>query len=91
MRLFDQAEQATQRAFGMFALMTRFSNDWMRDAVVPGGLAQILLSSHLLVVAPAGLLMAAPARSASRRWRCSSRLRSALATFSAPSRASATG
>ncbi|ALK09610.1 Iron import ATP-binding/permease protein IrtA [Blastochloris viridis] len=58
-RMFDQAEQATQRAFGMFALMTRFSNDWMRGAVVPGGLAQILLSSHLLVVAPAGLLMAA--------------------------------
>ncbi|BBF92024.1 HlyB/MsbA family ABC transporter [Blastochloris tepida] len=58
-RLFDQAEQASRRAFDMFALMTRFSNDWMRGAVVPGGLAQILLSSHLLVVASVGLLMAA--------------------------------
>jgi ATP-binding cassette subfamily B protein IrtA len=58
-RAFNQDEQATARARVVFAEMTRFSNAWMRHAVVPGSAAQVLLSSHLLFVGPVGLLMAA--------------------------------
>lgn len=58
-RAFNQSEQATARGAGAFADMTRFSNQWMQQAVVPAAFAQILLSSHLLLAAPAGLLMAA--------------------------------
>lgn len=58
-RAFNQDEQATARAADVFAEMSRFSNAWMRAAVVPGSSAQILLSSHLLFVGPAGLAMAA--------------------------------
>lgn len=58
-RAFNQDEQATDRTRRIFAEMTRFSDAWMRHAVVPGSAAQVLLSSHLLVAAPVGLLMAA--------------------------------
>lgn len=58
-RAFNQDEQATARARGMFAEMTRFSNAWVNQAVIPGSAAQVLLSSHLLFVGPVGLLMAA--------------------------------
>jgi ATP-binding cassette subfamily B protein len=58
-RAFNQDEQATARARTTFAEMSRFSNAWLHQAVVPGSVAQVLLSSHLLFVGPAGLLMAA--------------------------------
>ncbi len=58
-RAFNQDEQATARTQRIFAEMTHFSDAWMRHAVVPGSAAQVLLSSHLLFAAPAGLLMAA--------------------------------
>jgi ATP-binding cassette subfamily B protein len=58
-RAFNQDEQATARARVVFADMTRFSNAWLHQCVLPGSAAQVLLSSHLLFVGPAGLLMAA--------------------------------
>jgi ATP-binding cassette subfamily B protein len=58
-RAFNQDEQATARARDVFAEMTRFSNAWLHKSVLPGSAAQVLLSSHLLFVGPAGLLMAA--------------------------------
>jgi ATP-binding cassette subfamily B protein len=58
-RAFNQSEQATARARAVFGDMSRFSNAWMLHAVVPGSAAQVLLSSHLLFVGPAGMLMAA--------------------------------
>lgn len=56
---FNQDEQAMARARNAFAEMSRFSNAWLYQAVLPGSAAQVLLSSHLLFVGPAGLLMAA--------------------------------
>lgn len=58
-RAFNQDAQATARARGIFSEMSRFSNAWVRLAVVPGSAAQVLLSSHLLFVGPVGLFMAA--------------------------------
>lgn len=58
-RAFNQDGQAAARARAVFAQMTAFSDAWARRAVVPGAVAQVLLSSHLLFAAPAGLLMAA--------------------------------
>jgi ATP-binding cassette subfamily B protein len=58
-RAFNQDKQATARTAQVFSDMSRLSNAWMRTAVVPGSSAQILLSSHLLFVGPAGLAMAA--------------------------------
>jgi ATP-binding cassette subfamily B protein len=58
-RAFNQDEQATARARGVFDEMTRFSNAWLYQCILPGSTAQVLLSSHLLFVGPAGLLMAA--------------------------------
>lgn len=58
-RAFNQDEQATARARGVFAEMTRFSNAWLYQSILPGSAAQVLLSTHLLFVGPAGLLMAA--------------------------------
>lgn len=58
-RAFNQDGQATARARRAFAEMTALSENWARHAVVPGSLAQVLLTSHLLFAAPAGLLMAA--------------------------------
>jgi ATP-binding cassette, subfamily B, bacterial IrtA/YbtP len=58
-RAFNQDQQATKRAARVFADMTRFSNRWMKEAVVPASFAQILLTSHLLLAAPAGFVMAA--------------------------------
>lgn len=58
-RAFNQDEQAMARARNVFAEMSRFSNAWLYQAILPGSAAQVLLSSHLLFVGPAGLLMAA--------------------------------
>lgn len=58
-RAFDQDGQSTARARRAFAEMTELSENWARHAVVPGSVAQVLLTSHLLFAAPAGLLMAA--------------------------------
>ncbi len=58
-RAFNQHEQATDRTRRVFAEMRQLSDAWMRQAVVPGSAAQVLLSSHLLVAAPVGLVMAA--------------------------------
>lgn len=58
-RAFNQDGQATARARRAFAEMTELSENWARHAVVPGSVAQVLLTSHLLFAAPAGLLMAA--------------------------------
>lgn len=58
-RAFNQDEQAMARARNAFAEMSRFSNAWLYQAILPGSAAQVLLSSHLLFVGPAGLLMAA--------------------------------
>lgn len=58
-RAFNQDEQTTARARSVFSEMSRFTNAWVNLAVVPGSAAQVLLSSHLLFVGPAGLLMAA--------------------------------
>ncbi|MGX9393970.1 ABC transporter ATP-binding protein (plasmid) [Nitrobacteraceae bacterium UC4446_H13] len=58
-RAFNQDEQTTARARNVFAEMSRFSNAWVHQAVLPGSAAQVLLSSHLLFVGPAGLFMAA--------------------------------
>lgn len=58
-RAFNQDEQATERARRVFAEMARFSNAWVNQAVIPGSAAQVLLSSHLLLLGPVGLLMAA--------------------------------
>ncbi|MGE7469314.1 ABC transporter ATP-binding protein [Bosea sp. NPDC003192] len=58
-RAFNQDGQATARARRAFAEMTELSENWARHAVVPGSVAQVLLTSHLLFAAPAGLGMAA--------------------------------
>lgn len=58
-RAFNQDEQAMARTRNAFAEMSRFSNAWLYEAILPGSAAQVLLSSHLLFVGPAGLLMAA--------------------------------
>jgi ATP-binding cassette subfamily B protein IrtA len=58
-RAFNQDGQATARARRAFAEMTELSENWARHAVVPGSVAQVSLTSHLLFAAPAGLLMAA--------------------------------
>lgn len=58
-RAFNQDEQATARARRTFAELTRFTNTWVRDVVVPGTTAQVLLSSHLLCAGPVGLVMVA--------------------------------
>ncbi|AZO77686.1 MULTISPECIES: ABC transporter ATP-binding protein [unclassified Bosea (in: a-proteobacteria)] len=58
-RAFNQDGQATARARRAFAEMTELSENWARHAVVPGSVAQVLLTSHLLFAAPAGLVMAA--------------------------------
>jgi ATP-binding cassette subfamily B protein IrtA len=58
-RAFNQDGQATARARRAFSEMTELSENWARHAVVPGSVAQVLLTSHLLFAAPAGLLMAA--------------------------------
>lgn len=58
-RAFNQDDQATARARNVFAEMSRFSNAWLYQSIIPGSAAQVLLSSHLLFVGPAGMLMAA--------------------------------
>jgi ATP-binding cassette subfamily B protein len=58
-RAFNQDGQTTARARRAFAEMTALSENWARHAVVPGSVAQVLLTSHLLFAAPAGLVMAA--------------------------------
>jgi ATP-binding cassette subfamily B protein IrtA len=58
-RAFNQERQSIGRASKAFADMTRFSNRWMETAVVPASFAQILLTSHLLLAAPVGFVMAA--------------------------------
>lgn len=58
-RAFNQDGQAVRRAKSVFRDEVRLSDEWIRAAVVPGTTAQVILSSHLLFVGPAGLLMVA--------------------------------
>jgi ATP-binding cassette subfamily B protein len=58
-RAFNQDRQATERLGIVIREMTAFSERWMQRAAAPATLAQVLLTSHLLLAGPAGILMAA--------------------------------
>ncbi|MEM9724759.1 MAG: ABC transporter ATP-binding protein, partial [Pseudomonadota bacterium] len=59
MRAFNQDEQASRRLRGTFADVARFAKRFLEMAMLPGASSQVLLSSHLLLLGPVGLFMAA--------------------------------
>ncbi|MBL3570020.1 ATP-binding cassette domain-containing protein [Rhodovulum visakhapatnamense] len=58
-RAFNQDEQASHRAGRIFAQMRDLSNEWLERAIIPGTAAQVLLTSHLMLLGSAGLIMTA--------------------------------
>jgi len=58
-RAFNQDAQASKRARDIFAKMREFSGTWLNQAILPGTAAQVLLTSHLMLLGSVGLLMAA--------------------------------
>ncbi|ETD83174.1 ABC transporter ATP-binding protein [Rhodobacter capsulatus] len=58
-RAFNQDAQASRRAGAVFAEMRQMSDAWLDRAIIPGTAAQVLLTSHLMLLGSVGLVMAA--------------------------------
>ncbi|MEL6596581.1 MAG: ABC transporter ATP-binding protein [Pseudomonadota bacterium] len=58
-RAFNQDAQASQRASDIFTEMRVLSDAWLDRAIIPGTSAQVLLTSHLMLLGSVGLLMTA--------------------------------
>ncbi|MEM8553248.1 MAG: ABC transporter ATP-binding protein [Pseudomonadota bacterium] len=58
-RAFNQDAQASQRASGIFREMRELSDNWLDRAIIPGTTAQVLLTSHLMLLGSVGLFMTA--------------------------------